>query len=81
MKNHLIPKTSTIIFRRLATPDEFLASYKLHYDVYQQYWYRCLLHVHENEFDVDTFDNHSIHFGLFKKEALIGYGRLVIAKD
>ncbi len=81
MKDHSTPKTSTIIFRRLAIPDEFLAAYKLRYDVYQQYWYRCLLHVHENEFDVDTFDKHSIHFGLFKKEDLIGHVRLVIAKE
>lgn len=81
MKNHLTPKTSTIIFRRLATPDEFLAAYKLRYTVYQQYWYRCLLHENENELDVDVFDNHSIHFGLFKKEDLIGYVRLVIAKE
>lgn len=81
MQHHSTTKASTFTFRRLATPEEFLAAYKLRYDVFKQYWYRGVLQPHEGKFDIDLFDQKSVHYGLFKGEDLIGFVRQVIAQE
>lgn len=81
MQRYSTTKVSTFTFRRLASPEEFLAAYKLRYEVFQQYWYRGVLHPHEGKFDIDLFDKNSVHYGLFKGEDLIGYVRQVIAQE
>lgn len=72
---------TTYTFREITEANELEQAFRLRYEVYSKSRVRSMLRQNENEIDIDVFDLHSNHYGLFANEnELIGYLRVVLDK-
>jgi hypothetical protein len=76
-------KTSTTYtFREITEADELEQAFRLRYEVYSHCRCSSLLKSNKNKMDLDVYDLHARHFGLFINEnELAGYWRIVLNKN
>lgn len=57
---------------------ELEAVFRQRYEVYEQCRMHSFLQPNEARIDIDAFDVHSVHFGLFNNEEVVAYLRVVL---
>lgn len=67
--------------RELITEDEFVAAWRLRYQVYRETELATLLPADGTEVDVDAHDLRSILLGLFQSEKLVATIRIVVGRE
>jgi predicted GNAT family N-acyltransferase len=70
--------TTTYTFREITEVDELEQAFRFRYEVYNKCKLNPFLNHNKNELDIDSFDLHSRHYGIFlDNNELIGYLRVV----
>jgi predicted GNAT family N-acyltransferase len=73
---------TTYTFREITEADELEQAFRLRYEVYSSCRCSVFLNTNLNKIDIDSYDLHSKHFGLFINEnELAGYFRVVFDKN
>lgn len=73
--------STTYTFREITEADELEKAFRLRYEVYIQSCNKVLVNENPNRVDINIFDLHSKHFGLFiGNHELVGYIRVVLDK-
>jgi hypothetical protein len=76
------PASITYTFREITEADELEQAFRLRYEVYSNCRCNSFLNTNLNKIDIDSYDLHSKHFGLFINEnELAGYFRVVFDKN
>ena len=74
--------STTYTFREITEADELEMAFRLRYEVYSSCRCSMFLNTNLNKIDIDSYDLHSKHFGLFIHEnELAGYFRVVLDKN
>ena len=68
----------TYKFREIVDEDELEKFMRLRYETYFNSSMRNFLQINDEKIDIDIYDLHSRHFGLFCEEKPIGFIRVVI---
>jgi predicted GNAT family N-acyltransferase len=69
------------IFREIISQPDLDQVFHSRYCVYSQSRMQSFLKQSEEELDIDSYDLHARHYGLFCKELLVGYIRIVQNRD
>lgn len=69
------------IFKEITDRDELLRLFLFRYKVYSECELKVFLKENDPQIDLDHFDVHSRHFGLFSGNDLVGCLRVVFPKD
>lgn len=69
---------ATFIFREILSHTDLETAFRFRYDVYSQSEMNAfLLKPNDHQWDIDGYDLHSYHFGLFNEGEIVGYLRIV----
>ena len=72
----------TYSFRELTGYSELLLAFRFRYEEYSGCRMSIFLKENPNRLDIDVYDLHSLHYGLFDQtEKLVGYFRVVLEKE
>jgi predicted GNAT family N-acyltransferase len=71
----------TFIFREITRREELIASFKLRYLIYKNCHLKSFLDSYVRDMDLDTYDHHAKHYGLYHTNNLAGYIRVVLPKE
>ncbi len=67
-------------FRKIEHKEELKCFMKLRYQTYRSSDLNCILRQNNHQLDINVFDIHSEHFGLFCNDQPAGYVRLVLPR-
>ena len=67
-------------FRKITNKEELTQFFKLRYAVYEQSDLQAFISINGKKMDIDVYDIHSHHYGLFKGNEIAGYIRLVVGR-
>jgi predicted GNAT family N-acyltransferase len=74
--------STTYTFREITEADELEMAFRLRYEVYSNTGNKVFLHQNIHKIDIDVFDAHSKHFGIFTDQGkLVAYIRVVLDKS
>jgi predicted GNAT family N-acyltransferase len=74
--------STTYTFREITEADELEQAFRLRYEVYSSCRCSSFLKSNSNEIDIDSYDQHSRHFGLFiNNNEMVGYLRIVLHRN